>query len=460
MSCLARMVRVDEAHLDNVPRWMNDPELRASVGTARPVTRAEQHEHCAHVVRDPTCLYLAVEDVATGRHIGMVGLDDIDLIARKARAWIFIGERDFRGTGHAREAFVQLLRYAFETLGLHRICAVVFDFDERAKRFFLKIGMRQEGRRREATYKMGQFWDELDFGLLASECKPTEASAGGRAAEDSGPTAAEVLEANRVFHARQSEGFLETQPYGLPENRARVRALMEGYAKRVGGGRLLDVGCGTGFVLDLAHDLFREIEGIDATQEMLDKVVSRPNVKVRVGLIEELPFPDASFDMISAYGVLHHLHDLGRAFREIRRVLRPGGLFYADESPSFDFFSNVRGMRPGQPETEIARREYQSVVGDPTAYREKFGLDEKVVRTAMYRGQILGGLRADEVSDALRSAGFSKVAIIPRWFAGQGTFGKSHGDGAVALVETYLRSVLPLSRCLFKYVIVEAETAG
>ncbi len=38
--------------------------------------------------------------------------------------------------------------------------------------------------------------------------------------------------------------------------------------------------------------------------------------------------------MVTAYSVLHHIEDLGQVFREVRRTLKPGGVFYADESIS------------------------------------------------------------------------------------------------------------------------------
>ncbi len=102
-----------------------------------------------------------------------------------------------------------------------------------------------------------------------------------------------MLDANKEFHSRLADGFLEIQPYGSPENRNRVRQILERIAEQTRHGRLLDVGCGSGFILDLAHDLFGEIHGIDPTEAMIRKVVPRPNVRVQIGLVESLPFPDA-----------------------------------------------------------------------------------------------------------------------------------------------------------------------
>src|SRR5205085_7500176 len=58
---------------------------------------------------------------------------------------------------------------------------------------------------------------------------------------------------------------------------------------------------------------------------------------------ERLPFPDASFDLVFGHAVLHHLPDLDAAFREFRRVLRPGGrvAFCGEPSRHGDLLASV-----------------------------------------------------------------------------------------------------------------------
>ena len=76
-------------------------------------------------------------------------------------------------------------------------------------------------------------------------------------------------------------------------------------ADRVGTGRLLDVGCGAGFVIELLADTFDEIHGIDPTRAMLDQVdASAGNITLHEGIAESLPFEDGTFDLVTAYSVL------------------------------------------------------------------------------------------------------------------------------------------------------------
>jgi len=100
---------------------------------------------------------------------------------------------------------------------------------------------------------------------------------------------------------------------------------------------LLDVGCGPGTItVDLARRLSPgSVVGIDASEQIvayagglaLDEAVH--NASFRVGNVYALEFADASFDIVHAHQVLQHLADPVAAMREIRRVLRPGGLFAA-----------------------------------------------------------------------------------------------------------------------------------
>lgn len=93
--------------------------------------------------------------------------------------------------------------------------------------------------------------------------------------------------------------------------------------------RVLDVGCGTGALLHrlaTAHPQAR-LFGIDPTPAMLAIARQRlpPTVETQKGRIEAIPFPDEFFDAVTCCNVFHYLHEPLAAFREMTRVLRPGG---------------------------------------------------------------------------------------------------------------------------------------
>ena len=107
--------------------------------------------------------------------------------------------------------------------------------------------------------------------------------------------------------------------------------------------RALEIGAGTGyFSLNLLRaGIVREAVATDISQGMLDELAASAG---RLGLsgsistvrteAEKLPFPDDSFDLVFGHAILHHLPDLDAAFREFRRVLRPGGFVAFAGEPS------------------------------------------------------------------------------------------------------------------------------
>ena len=115
------------------------------------------------------------------------------------------------------------------------------------------------------------------------------------------------------------------------------------------GERALDVGCGVGHTLRRIAPLVLFAVGADATFEMMqagrDSVVTDANVAFVQSDATALPFADASFDLATCRLAAHHFTDVAAAFRDVRRVLRPGGRFvlvdnYAPDDAALDTFIN------------------------------------------------------------------------------------------------------------------------
>ncbi|MCK4521206.1 MAG: class I SAM-dependent methyltransferase [Nanoarchaeota archaeon] len=96
---------------------------------------------------------------------------------------------------------------------------------------------------------------------------------------------------------------------------------------------ILDVGCGTGITMHmLMKKGYHNVYGIEPSKKLIEK--SPVKNKISVGNAQNIGFPDNTFDCVYLAGVLHHLETIEniiKCFKEIRRVLKPGGLFSYNE---------------------------------------------------------------------------------------------------------------------------------
>jgi len=90
------------------------------------------------------------------------------------------------------------------------------------------------------------------------------------------------------------------------------------------GGRVLEVGCGTGLILERLATLADEAWGLDLSPGMLEGA-RRRGLSVVEGSATHIPFEDDHFDLVCSFKVLAHVPDIGAALAEIARVTRPGG---------------------------------------------------------------------------------------------------------------------------------------
>ena len=169
---------------------------------------------------------------------------------------------------------------------------------------------------------------EIDVELLKSEIKKTYASVSDEPEKDF------VFPTGRPW----------AEDLGYPEELANVpEGAVESFAgvanpfslgRLQPGERVLDVGSGAGTDSLVAAQMVGasgRVTGIDMTPEMVERArrsaeaMGAANVEFVEGEVETLPFPDASFDVVISNGVIDLIPDKDAVFREIFRVLEPGG---------------------------------------------------------------------------------------------------------------------------------------
>ncbi len=158
------------ANLDAFRRWYSDPEVvrlaRYQEGPMRP---EEIERFFTARVLGADSLAFAVHVKATERLIGTCAFSQVDGDNGSALFHITIGEKDAWGQGYGTEATALMLEHAIERLGLHRVALSVFAFNERAIRAYRKVGFVVEGRARDAIWRDGRYWDELQMSILEDD---------------------------------------------------------------------------------------------------------------------------------------------------------------------------------------------------------------------------------------------------------------------------------------------------
>ena len=100
-------------------------------------------------------------------------------------------------------------------------------------------------------------------------------------------------------------------------------------------GALLDVGCGTGFLIEiLAKQRTAEYCGVDLSDEMIRVARGKgiQGAQFTVGAADRLPYPDGSFDVVTCSQSFHHYPYPEKAMQEAKRVLKPGGLYILSDT--------------------------------------------------------------------------------------------------------------------------------
>jgi ubiquinone/menaquinone biosynthesis C-methylase UbiE len=268
---------------------------------------------------------------------------------------------------------------------------------------------------------------------------------------------AKILKANQLVHAAlATSGEYNKSPHFRQENQQKVKNILESIVSGISDEhiKLLDMGCGTGFIIHLAIDLVDEIHGIDITDEMMEKVdQTSGKVHLHNSLAEKTPFNDNSFSLVTAYSFLDHLESYRPVFEEAYRVLKPGGVFYSDLNPNKHFGKLMLNIEKESKSDlpAIVEREIISMLHNGNYYQENFGINSETLEMAEPLKTQDTGLDPDEMLAAAKEIGFSEVRCEYEWYLGQANVMHQQSFEDAAIVDNYLKAALPATRALFKY---------
>ncbi len=152
--------------LGSMVRWRND----ATVNRYLADRLKSMEEACAWYERmraDSRVWLKAI--VQDDRLIGYATVESLDEANRKCELALVIGEPGEWGKGIGQFVLAEMLRYAFETLRMHRVWAAVVDGNERSERLVKSAGFVKEGVMRETILINGQYANLLCYSILENE---------------------------------------------------------------------------------------------------------------------------------------------------------------------------------------------------------------------------------------------------------------------------------------------------
>ncbi len=157
--------------LERNATWVNDREVTRFLAFRYQMSLAAEEAWLREMASKPTSyerVFFAIE-TKDGAHIGNTNLFDVKPEDRKAKLGIMIGDKSYWSKGYGSDALMTLLGFAFEEMNLNRVELDVFAFNERAIGSYRRCGFVEEGRRRQALFKAGEYHDVIVMGVLRDD---------------------------------------------------------------------------------------------------------------------------------------------------------------------------------------------------------------------------------------------------------------------------------------------------
>ncbi|MFC1898408.1 GNAT family N-acetyltransferase [Candidatus Cloacimonadota bacterium] len=149
--------------------WLNDFEVAKNLLIFNQQLSLEREKMILNDMIKNDAMIFGIIDIETDKLIGNCSIFKINHRNQKAEVGIFIGDKNYWSKGCGTEALSLLVDYGFNILNLNNIMLEVFNFNDRAKKCYEKVGFKLIGKRREAIILAGQKHDELYMDILASD---------------------------------------------------------------------------------------------------------------------------------------------------------------------------------------------------------------------------------------------------------------------------------------------------
>ncbi len=162
---------IEKKDLTQLLEWRNDPSLRRYFREYRELSFEQQLVWFDEFTfNNRNTVMFSIIESERDQLLGACGLCYINWKDRNADFSIYIGFQDlYIDSLYADDAAKLVMQFAFEELGLHRLWAEIYSFDEKKGRMFERLGFSLEGQHRDTHWTEGKWCDSLYYSKLLTE---------------------------------------------------------------------------------------------------------------------------------------------------------------------------------------------------------------------------------------------------------------------------------------------------
>lgn len=211
-----------------------------------------------------------------------------------------------------------------------------------------------------------------------------------------------VLSDNRSFYDQTAAVYDLADGRRSAQLETWLKTKLKALADQHGNASLLDLGCGTGFVMRAARHYFQQVVGVDISPKMLKK--AKRYGSVVCSDISKLPFKNKSFNVVICFATLHHCFKTEAVFKQTYRVLKTNGCFYSDHDLEANFANSFK----------LPLSIYRALRNPARRYTKLIkGLDKDLYKKTEYHSS---GLDALKITKQLKNVGFTSIKTTYHWF--------------------------------------------
>jgi len=215
-------------------------------------------------------------------------------------------------------------------------------------------------------------------------------------------TSSSVLIHNQTFYDKTAAVYDLADGRRSTQLETWLSVKLKALADQHGSASLLDLGCGTGFVMKTARPYFKKVVGVDISSQMLK--TAKKYGQVVCTDISKISFKNNSFNVVVCFATLHHCVELKAIFDQAYRVLKNNGCFYSDHDLEAHFAQNFKLPLSIYRTLRNPARRYSQLVK---------GLDKDLYKKTEHHSS---GIDALKLTNQLKNIGFNKIKTTYHWF--------------------------------------------